>query len=137
MSIEHGRTWQWSQLDPMTRSVIAAFSWRIGDETQGDISSDGFVGAMTETFDDMTTEDVIKMAGWGGPEGVRNAIVNKLSGFETEPISHMAQQLGQVAGGSEAVVSLAIQAGEQLRGAGTYDAIPALRVLSEMAIERR
>lgn len=130
-------SWQWSQLDPMTRSVVAVFAWRIGDESQGDISSTGFIGAMAETFDDITTEDITKTAGWGGSEGMRNMMVNKLSGFDVEPISRMAQQLGQLAGDGEAVVALAAQAAEQLRSGYAHDAVPALRVLSELAIARR
>lgn len=133
--VEQG--WQWAELDPLTRSVVAAFSWRIGDESQGDISGDAFIGAMTETFDDMTTEDVTKTAGWRGPDGMRNTIVNKLSGFEDRPVLSMAQQLGRLAGGSEAVIELASQAAEQLTSNRGYKAIPAIRVLSEIAVSLR
>jgi len=137
MSIEKDQPWQWSHLDPLTRSVVAAFSWKIGDESQGDLSSDGFIGAMTESFADLSTEDVIKTASWGGPEGMHNTIINKLHGFDDEPVTGMLQQLGHLAGSSETAVSLAAQAGDQLRGTNAYDAIPVLRALSEMALERR
>lgn len=130
-------SWQWSELDPVTRSVVAAFAWRIGDETRGDLSGEGFVDAMTEAFDHMTDEDVTKAAGWGGPEGTRNTIVNQLSSFEREQITRVTQHLGHLAGGTEAMVALATQAGEQLNRGSGYDAIPALRVLSELAMGKR
>ena len=131
------RSWQWSELDPLTRSVVAAFSWSIGDESQGHLSGEAFIGSMTEAFADITTEDVTKTAGWSGPEGMRNTIVNKLTGFERETITSMAQELGRLAGGGEAVVDLAAQAGEQLASNRRFDAVPAIRVLSEMAMSHR
>lgn len=125
--------WVWADVDPLMRSVVAAFSGRIGDETAGDLSGDGFIGAMTESFKDMTTEDIIKVAGWG-PNSLRNTIVNHLSIFKPQPVLAMTEQLGRLAGGSEAMLELAAQAGQQLTIGRKYEAIPALNQLSELAV---
>jgi len=140
MSIDSTPSWQWSELDPLTRSVVAAFAWRIGDESLGDISIEDFVNSMTAAFADISGNDVVRAGDWSGAEGMRNIILGKLSGFDAEPVANMTRRLCQLAGGSEAVIALAAQTGQRLMSPSmseVYETIPALRVLSEMAIAQR
>lgn len=136
MSEKSKTGWQWSDLDPLTRSVVAAFAWRIGDESKGDIPDQDFIDAVNETFGSVTAGDISRTAGWSGPEGIRNTFMWEFSKLEDESIAHMTRRLGHLAGGTEALLELAAQAGKQITDEErrSYDAIPALRVLSELAM---
>ncbi|HSX29472.1 MAG TPA: hypothetical protein VLE73_02835 [Candidatus Saccharimonadales bacterium] len=129
--------WQWHDLNPLTRIIVAAFAGRIGDESQGDISNQAFIDAAADVLGSESRESILKTGGWSGLTGLRNLLINRLSTLETEPLTRMAQDLGRLAGNTEAIQSLAAQVAEQLSGADTQGAVPALRVLSELAIGLR
>lgn len=136
MNIELAK-WQWSDLDPLEKSVIGAFSGKIGNE-ENYLPSNEFVAATTESFPFLSEEDVIKSAGWFGRRGLCNMIVCQLGNLETSKKKELGTALGRLAGGSESVVSLAEQTvGRLQKDSSVYDAIPSLQVLSELAVERR
>lgn len=128
--------WRWDDLDPATRCVVAAFSGRVGDTSQGDISSWSFLGSMNEAFPEVDAKDVMKTATWTGFTGLHNVIVVRLSGegnFETT--RNVVAKVGELAGNTDAQNELADQAADVLAHGRPYDAIPALRVLSELAMQ--
>ncbi len=137
MSPERTESWDWSQLDPMTKSVVAAFSWRIGND-EGCLSDQAFIGSTTEAFESMTTEDIVRTVQCTGRTGLRNMIIGRLSGADGESVRRMTEQIGELAGGSDTSRLLAKFACQQLTGKlnSSYDAIPTLSVLSEMATAR-
>ncbi len=124
----------WQQLDPMLRSVVALYSGRIGDVSEGDLSSDEFIAATTEAFPGIAEEDITRGLIFSEVAGLRTVATAELKSTDAERVGAMATQLGILAGGGEAVMELATQAGEVLTTTKYYKAQPALRVLSELAV---
>ena len=130
----NNRPWAWNSVDPLTKTVVAAFSGRIGDEAAGDLSTDDFVSAMTEAFPKTTKEDITKTVGWLGTKGIQNAVVNQLTGLTHDSVSTMTDTLGSLAGEQHAEVASLTGQVLELPDSRIYEAIPALKELSELAI---
>lgn len=134
MSAEQ-QSWQWDDLDPLTRTVVAGFSGFVGEPERGHMSNASFIEAMTTSFD-MTADDVIRLANWGGAYGMRNVIATRLACLEAGTVTTLAQTLGRLAGGG-VTATIAAQAGEQLNTGHPYDAIDNLHLLSLLAVWMR
>jgi hypothetical protein len=118
--------WDLPDVDPTTQSVMAAFSGRIPAS---------FTDSMLEAFPRLSREDVVKTLGYSGAYGIRNLVVNALSGTDPDTVTSTINQIGELAGGPESAGVLAEQVSRTLTsGSGQYEAIPGLCVLSELAV---
>ncbi len=126
----------WEDLNPLTRSVVAGFSSRIGWE-EGELNPNKFMDDYVAAFES-SREHIAKGMGYFGEEGIRNGIINNLQGFEPDRVSELCTEIGDLAGSaeSEGVRKLAAQVGVELIGTRRYDVIPALQLLSELAASR-
>lgn len=127
--------WTWGDLNPLTRSLVAAFSGSIGS-APGQLDGQTFISTTTEAFSNTSSEDVVKGVGWFGLWGVRNGMVNQLQGFDREEVAAAVQAIAPLAGGTESVTALAEQIGHDIIGSRRYDVYPALQLLSELAVQR-
>ena len=128
----NAKSWRLSDLNSLTRAIIAAFSGQIGDEPQ-QLGGNAFIDSMMESFAGMTREDVVKEVGYFGLQGVRNSIINRLGPIK-EDASSAVVLIGRLAGDSEGITALSRQVAEQIRRDPSYEIIPSLQVLSELAI---
>jgi hypothetical protein len=124
--------WNWRDADPMTQSVVAAFSGTVNDKRHDYIAGLSFLAAMTNSFD-VTGQEVLNTFTRGGTDGLCNLIVDKMSAVEAPVVRGTITHIGRLAGGSEAQLELAGQVATQL-SMQRYEAIPGLRVLADAAV---
>jgi hypothetical protein len=129
----NNKKWSWDSLDPLTKTVVATFSGRIGDK-EGDLPAGDFVDNLTEAFPLVSKEDVAKIVGHFGIQGMQRTIVNQLAGLNHENVTAMTNHLGVLAGEPHQEVADLTGVVLKMPDYRIYEAVPALTELSELAV---
>lgn len=72
----------WADTDPLSRSIIAAFSGRVGPGP-GDLNETAFAASLCEVFLDFESDDIRIQLGRAGLGAVRGRIIQELQKSES------------------------------------------------------
>lgn len=134
--------WYWGEGDPRVATIVGALSE--GHELHllklaAEMAVEGFGLTYDESTElwDRSMEQVAQLKGIEyDPDSIPKALVDKLSELDSSERTLLMRELGELAGTRGGAVDLALQAGEEVGSDDPYRAIPALKVLSGVAVRR-
>lgn len=134
--------WYWGECDPRVATIVGSLSntheINLLKQT-AEVALEGFGVAYSESSElwDQSMQQVAQLQGREyDPDTIPKALVDKLSEIEPEERTSLMQELGELAGARSGAIELALQAGEDVDREDPYRAIPALKVLSGLAVSR-
>lgn len=133
--------WYWSEADPRASALIGGLGGGMAELPVpiAEAAKQGF-GIDYDTLHEASWGRIPEIAVLNGsdPDGptVAQILVDHLSECEPEDRDAIVQEIGCLAGDGSSTIELARQAKEQLVGEDRYQAIPSLKRLSSLALDR-
>jgi hypothetical protein len=127
--------WRWSEVNPLTRSLVAVFSGYVGSGSR-QLSNEALQISLTEAFGEDRSRGFIKGLKTSGWVGVRSAIGSQLAGLAPNRVRESVEAVAPLAGGADSIVKVAQIVGERITGPDRNEVSHSLQLLSELAVVR-